>query len=241
MIQTSEQIDAISAALVKAQADIENIAKTGKNPHFKSSYATLADVLDELRPKFAKHGIYIMQAAINGEGATIGVSTRLLHSSGQWIESTLYVAPIKFDAQGAGSTVTYLRRYGLMAMAGVGAEDDDGEAAVGRPQAPARTNGATRTASAPPTPAPLNKAALPPSPEETPEVTAARQRIRMLINKIDAMIKSAPNDHVLSVGMDDALDEFKEIEAAGENGKKAADELRERYNERMATLREQAA
>ncbi len=135
MIQTSEQIDAISAALVNAQKAIRNVTKSGKNPHFKSTYATLADVLDEVRPKFAHFGVYIMQAAINGEGANIGVTTRLLHSSGQWIESTLYVAPMKFDAQGAGSAIKYLRRYALMSMAGLGdEEDDDGEAAVAQPQ-----------------------------------------------------------------------------------------------------------
>ena len=32
--------------------------------------------------------------------------------------------------QGYGSAITYARRYGLMMMAGLAAEDDDGEAAV---------------------------------------------------------------------------------------------------------------
>lgn len=145
MIQTSEQIDAISAALVKAQAEIENVEATGKNPAFKrdgkeSRYATLGGVLDEVRLKLAKHGVCILQMPINGDGPNIGVSTRLLHSSGQWIESTLYVAPTKFDAQGAGSVITYLRRYALMAMTGIAPEDDDGNAAslgapaTGQPQ-----------------------------------------------------------------------------------------------------------
>jgi hypothetical protein len=43
------------------------------------------------------------------------------------------VQPTKYDAQGVGSVITYLRRYSLAAMAGVAPDDDDGEAAVGRP------------------------------------------------------------------------------------------------------------
>ena len=45
----------------------------------------------------------------------------------------MYVAPTRYDAQGVGSVITYLRRYALAAMAGVAPDDDDGEAAVGRP------------------------------------------------------------------------------------------------------------
>jgi hypothetical protein len=138
MIQTSEQIDAISAALVKAQAKIQNVGKTGTakaTNSFSYKYAELPEVLDEARGKLSAEGIYILQATVNGEGSNIGVITRLLHSSGQWIESALYVAPTKFDAQGVGSVSTYLRRYALMSMVGIGADDDDGTAAtVAAPQ-----------------------------------------------------------------------------------------------------------
>jgi hypothetical protein len=88
--------------------------------------------VDEVRPKFTKHGIAIIQVPTNGPESNIGVTTRLAHSSGQWIEGSLYIAPLKFDAQGVGSVITYLRRYALLAMAGVAPDDDDGEAAVGR-------------------------------------------------------------------------------------------------------------
>jgi hypothetical protein len=139
MINTSEQINEIAAALAKAQAEMENVAKDRENPHFRSRYATLGGVLAEVRPKLAAQGISIWQSPINGDGPSIGVTTRLLHSSGQWLESTIFVAPLKFDVQGVGSVLTYLRRYSLMAIAGVGPEDDDGEAAaISRPQDRAR-------------------------------------------------------------------------------------------------------
>lgn len=250
MIQTSEQIGEIAAALVKAQAEIENVEKSASNPAFKRDgqpmqYATLGGALEEVRPKFAKHGVYIMQAAINGDGSNIGVTTRLLHSSGQWIESTLYVAPTRFDAQGAGSVITYLRRYALMAMAGIAPEDDDGNAAVASPQPQPRTNGATRTASAPAAPpareGSLNLAALPAGPEEIPEVTAARQRVRMLIDKYDRLIKTAPSVHALNLVFEDGQAELREIEDAGEKGKEAAKALREKFMKRIAQLEEAEA
>jgi hypothetical protein len=77
------------------------------------------------------------------------VVTILGHASGAMISGRLVVAPMKFDAQGAGSTLTYLRRYALAAMVGVAPTDDDGEASVGRP-----VNGKGREAAPPPPPAP---------------------------------------------------------------------------------------
>lgn len=134
MINTSPEIGDIAGALAMAQADMQNIGKDGANPHFRSRYATLGAVLDEVRPQLAKQGIAIVQMAVNGEGSSIGVMTRLVHKSGQWIESGLFIVPTKFDAQGAGSVISYLRRYALMAMAGVWQDDDDGEASAGRPE-----------------------------------------------------------------------------------------------------------
>jgi hypothetical protein len=138
MINTSEQINEIATALAKAQAEMENVAKDRENPHYRSRYATLGGVLAEVRPKLAAQGISIWQSPINGDGSSIGVTTRLLHASGQWLESTIFMAPLKFDVQGVGSVLTYLRRYSLMAIAGVGPEDDDAEAAISRPQERAR-------------------------------------------------------------------------------------------------------
>lgn len=244
MIQTSEQINEIAAALAKAQAKLENVAKDRENPHFRSRYATLAGVLDEVRGKLSEQGISIYQAPVNGEGSNIGVATRLLHSSGQWIESAVFVQPTKFDAQGVGSVLTYLRRYSLMAVAGVGPEDDDANAAVGRPQARPQTVGATRTAAAPPAPerpALVNGAALPPHPEENPETTAARQRVRMLIDQYDRRIKLAPHKQALELTLDDGRDDLAEIEAAGEKGKAAARALRDKAMARLAEFDERAA
>lgn len=148
-IRTTAEISEIFGALAKAQGELENVEKSGKNPAFHAKYAKLGALLDEVRPKFARHGISICQAAINGDDGAIGVITRLCHVSGQWMESVLYVKPTRFDAQGVGSVITYLRRYTLLAMAGIAPDDDDGNAAMDRPASQTVTTKVIETARPP--------------------------------------------------------------------------------------------
>lgn len=117
------------AALAAAQGEVENASKSSNNPHFKSRYADLAEVLNTVRPVFAKHGLSIMQSTAF-DGGLVSVTTLVGHASGGLIYSTASCVPGKTDAQGIGSATTYLRRYGLAAMAGVAQEDDDGNAAA---------------------------------------------------------------------------------------------------------------
>lgn len=141
----SESIAALSAALAKAQAEIENASKTANNPHFKSKYADLAEVLNTVRPVMSRHGIAIVQMP-SFESGLASVETLMTHSSGEWI-SNICSAPVsKQDAQGVGSAVTYLRRYSLASFAGIAQEDDDANAAVGQRQTPAPARPAEKPA-----------------------------------------------------------------------------------------------
>jgi hypothetical protein len=139
-LETSPEFAALAEALAKAQAVIEGASKDASNPAFRSKYATLASVWEACRKALTDNKIAVVQAPFNGEGGDIGVTTMLVHASGQWMRAKIAVKPAKFDAQGAGSAITYLRRYLLSAMVGVAPEDDDGEAAVGRPGAGAPAN-----------------------------------------------------------------------------------------------------
>ena len=131
----SDSIAALAAALSKAQGDITGALKDSSNPFFKSKYAELSDVWDAIRAPLAKHGLSVIQAP-GRNGADVVLTTRLMHKGGQWLESDVWAAPTKGDVQGVGSTITYLRRYSLMAMIGVCPEDDDGNAASGRGEPP---------------------------------------------------------------------------------------------------------
>lgn len=125
----SESIATLAAALVKAQGEIKAALKDSTNPHFRSKYADLSSVVDAVKAPLLKHGISFIQGVNDAEGG-VAVETMLLHTSGEWLSSTLRIPASKQDAQGYGSAITYGRRYGLQSMCGVPAEDDDGNAAT---------------------------------------------------------------------------------------------------------------
>lgn len=126
----SESIVKIASALVKAQSEMGNAVKDSKNPFFKSKYADLNSVREACIPALNKNGISVLQPTSVVDGK-LYVETLLLHESGEFI-SGLYevIAAKQNDPQSLGSSITYARRYGLQAMVNIGAEDDDGQAAV---------------------------------------------------------------------------------------------------------------
>lgn len=155
----SDSIDQIADSLAKAQAKIKGAVKDSKNEHFKNRYADLESVWDACRDALTSNGIGVVQSPETAEDGTVIVYTLLAHKSGQWFEGALACKPMKFDAQGVGSTITYLRRYALAGMCGVAPADDDGEAAVGRPggsQPAARQVQVNRGAAQKPAPRPAN-------------------------------------------------------------------------------------
>lgn len=132
-MRTSEQIDQIGAAIAAAQAEMGHATKDVTNPHFKSKYADLASVMDACRPALAKQKVAVVQSPeLVRDTKTVRVVTRLVHASGQWLETSLEADVVKTDPQAIGSAITYLRRYGLAALASVAADDDDGNGASGR-------------------------------------------------------------------------------------------------------------
>lgn len=128
MLTTSDQINEIAAALAKAQSGMDNADKGRVNPAFKSKYADLASVRDAVIGPLTAAGIAVLQApSTTAEGVV--VETRFVHGSGQWLACSVGATPRAYDPQSVGSAITYLRRYGLMALAGIAPEDDDGNAA----------------------------------------------------------------------------------------------------------------
>lgn len=120
----------VAAAFVKAQS-VMGVAKMGSvNPHFKSKYAAFPDVMEAVRKPLLDNGIAVMQSVEGLENGGITLATILLHESGESLVSRVWV-PVAGNAQQAGSSLTYARRYGLAAACGIVAdEDDDGNAAV---------------------------------------------------------------------------------------------------------------
>ena len=123
----------MAASLSKAQSAMSAAKKDSINPHFKSRYADLASIWDACREPLTKNGLSVIQMPGKDETGYY-VETLLAHSSGEFVSCKLHISPVKDDPQGLGSSITYARKYGLAAIAGISADDsdDDGEAAMGR-------------------------------------------------------------------------------------------------------------
>ena len=119
----------IAAALAAAQSQMGKALKDSQNPHFKSKYADLAAVCDACMPALNANGIAVVQPMLESEFGR-WVVTKFIHSSGGVLECPIPLILGKNDMQGLGSAITYARRYGLMALAGIAPEDDDGNAAA---------------------------------------------------------------------------------------------------------------
>lgn len=150
----SESITALAAALAKAQAAIQPAIKDKKNEAFKSGgkvskYADLASVWDACREALTNNGLSVVQMPVDAEMGRVALTTVLLHSSGEYISSTVSTRLVNDTPQGVGSALTYLRRYSLSAMVGVVADEDDDGNAASLPQQQARPAGRAEYVPAP--------------------------------------------------------------------------------------------
>jgi hypothetical protein len=114
--------------------------KDSVNPAFRSKYADLGSVMDACLPALNKHGIAVIQPIMSDDFGKF-VKTILIHESGEQLECAVPLIVGKNDMQGLGSAITYGRRYGLMSMAGIAPEDDDGNAAVVSAKTPGAVQG----------------------------------------------------------------------------------------------------
>lgn len=125
----SSGLSNLTKALVKAQSELKNATLNKTNPHFKSRYADLAEIRDTVMPTLTKHGLALIQYTQIGS-AGFYLVTRLMHESGEVIESRFPLPEDSAKPQQMGSAITYARRYMMAAICGITAEeDDDGNAA----------------------------------------------------------------------------------------------------------------
>lgn len=131
-IEQSPELKELAGALAKAQLAMRAAGKDSLNPHFKSRYADLSNVWEACREPLAANNLSVIQMPCTTDDGSVALTTMLLHSSGEWVRSTITSRPANQMPQSIGSALTYLRRYALAAMVGVVAsdEDDDGETAT---------------------------------------------------------------------------------------------------------------
>lgn len=134
-----KDLEGISAAYVKAWAEIQAVAYDRANDHFKAKYATYDAIIGAVRPILADHGLAITQTPSNAyddEGKPDPraiITTTLVHISGETMDLGTIAVPAKKtnDPQAFGSAMTYAKRYALCAALCIPTgDDDDGNAAA---------------------------------------------------------------------------------------------------------------
>lgn len=125
------EVGIVKEKWLRVVKELENPKNTAENPFLKNKYAPLNEVLDYLKKEFAKEGFVICQEA-GYEMGVCRVRTEFISDEGSAI-SEWSGTENKKDPQGTGSSITYLRRYQLLALCGlVGEQDDDAEGAMDR-------------------------------------------------------------------------------------------------------------
>jgi len=176
----SESQTEISKALVKCQAMLKPAKKDSENPHFRSRYANLQSCWDACREALTSNGLCLLQSPFgcSDTPGRIGLETRLMHTSGEWLAGQITIDLAKTDPQAVGSALTYLRRYSLSAFIGLVADDDDdGNAAM-----PAPPTAPPKTAAAPP---------RKPTPATDPKDADYHRRVRRALRQIHGDDKAA--------------------------------------------------
>lgn len=122
VMEKSESIINLSKALITFHVKVDKVSKDSTNPFFKSKYASLSNILNAIHLPLIESGLTFSQLPTGDNGLT----TILMHGeSGEFIQSTYEMKPVKDDPQGRGSVITYQRRYALASVLGLNIDDDD--------------------------------------------------------------------------------------------------------------------
>ena len=151
---TSPSVRELLGALLKAQVEFGPVVKTisGQEGNRNYKYADLAGLLDAVTPALRKNGLLIVQT-MRPEDLGNVVITTLFHTSGEWIRGETWI-PLREagNPKAVGSAISYARRYAILPLLCLAAEDDDGESAMHREEkrppasASAAPNGAPKPA-----------------------------------------------------------------------------------------------
>ena len=135
----SAETGQIAFALVSALSKLRNPPRnrsvevsTRGGGKYSFRYATLDKILDMARPVLSAEGLVLFQPITTNDKGGLVLVTKLLHRSGEWMETTIPLPAPGADPQSLGSAITYLRRYAVTSLLGIASdEDDDGNRAAG--------------------------------------------------------------------------------------------------------------
>ena len=105
--------------LLQFQKAIGVIAKDSKNPHFKNTYASLTQILSEVKPVLTNLGLVVLQPINDGKVWTV------IMDNGNTLAQSSIDLPTNLAPQALGSAITYFRRYTLSSLLALEIDDDD--------------------------------------------------------------------------------------------------------------------
>ena len=122
IVKTSEiKMDTIYVSLCKLQSQLTTVEKTRQGFNFK--YADLSDIWAMIRKPLAANNFSLVQLVQTIDGRNY-IITKLIHVSGEMIESQTLIEFTAKKFQEVGSSHTYYRRYALSAMLGIVSDED---------------------------------------------------------------------------------------------------------------------
>lgn len=128
-VHSPRSIAQIAGALAKAQGEIVQPEKnktvkvrTKSGETYTFDYADYNAIVEAVRVPLSKHGICFTHL-IEGVDSGLLLVTRLIHSSGEFLES-IYPLPRTMEPKDLGGAITYGKRYCLSAITGCVADDD---------------------------------------------------------------------------------------------------------------------
>jgi hypothetical protein len=116
--------------LLQFQKAIGVIAKDSKNPHFKNTYASLTQILSEVKPVLTNLGLVVLQPINDGKVWTV------IMDNGNTVAQSSIDLPTNLAPQALGSAITYFRRYTLSSLLALEIDDDDAQSAKPSPVKP---------------------------------------------------------------------------------------------------------
>lgn len=128
-IRTSNKLTNLLPALINFHKKLDSIEKSSANPFFKSSYSTIDNILEHIKPILADNGLCLYQAIIDGDEGHVSIKTILFHESGEFIETDSVPFPVdKRNIQATMSSISYIRRYTINSICNLAFKDDDKDA-----------------------------------------------------------------------------------------------------------------
>ena len=123
--------------LLEVQKEVAPIVKDSDNPYYKSKYFDINKLLEVVKPTLTKYNLVVLQPLTHiavGDRIVPAITTTLIDAdSGDKITSTTPITEVS-DAQKMGASVTYWRRYSLVSLLSLGAEDQDANELVTPPK-----------------------------------------------------------------------------------------------------------